>query len=147
MDVNKFYHFDTASRMRGCPLSSPFEFSLNELFGNNDALINLIYSLDEEGRVVSDLDLHLSHKGMSQEMLNVLHSIQKENPYIFGLPSSPGSVSDVDDFLFQTMISRYDQFGAYAQENQRRITDVLKSSRDDVKPDEIPQGSSTINND
>lgn len=103
---------------------------------NDNALIRLIFK-QVNGKIVNDLDAHISHKSLSPELLDILHSIQKEVPYIQGVRYNPldeKSSSEADEFLYNTMVSRYDLIGDYLDSNVGYIRNILNSS-DNVKSD------------
>lgn len=131
MDINKFYHLD-----RRFDDFKPFpEFdNIFSLFLNDNRLVRLLFH-SEDGKIVNDIDLHISKKGMSPEMLDVLHSIQQETPYISGISFNQSSQADVDKYIFETIVSRYDQFGSYLEENMERISKL-------VEQDNTPESSS-----
>lgn len=103
---------------------------------NDNALIRLIFK-QVNGKIVNDLDAHISHKSLSPELLDVLHSIQKEVPYIQGVrydPLDEKSSAEADEFLYNTIVSRYDLIGDYLDSNVGYIRSVLNSS-DNAKSD------------
>lgn len=124
MDINKFYHFDY--RTKAC--NKKLTDSLVNLFLNDDKLVSLLFHR-ENGVIVNDLDLHINQKGMSSEMLDVLHAIQKEIPYIRGVYGS--NPDEVDDIVYNSIISRYDTIGAYLTERLEEISSTLKDDKDD----------------
>lgn len=125
MDINKFYHLD-----RRFDDFKPFpEFdNIFSLFLNDNRLVRLLFH-SEDGKIVNDLDLHISNKGMSPEMLDVLHSIQQETPYVSGISFNQSSQSDVDKYIFDTIVSRYDQFGSFLEENMERISQLIEHDK------------------
>lgn len=125
MDINKFYHLD-----RRFDDFMPFpEFdNIFSLFLNDNRLVRLLFH-SEDGKIVNDIDLHISKKGMSPEMLDVLHSIQQETPYVSGISFNQSSQSDVDKYIFDTIVSRYDQFGSYLEENMDRISKLIEQDK------------------
>lgn len=103
---------------------------------NDNALIRLIFK-QVNGKIVNDLDAHISHKSLSPELLDILHSIQKEVPYIQGVrydPLDEKSSAEADEFLYSTIVSRYDLIGDYLDSNVGYIRSVLNSS-DNAKSD------------
>lgn len=122
MDINKFYHLD-----RRFDDFQPFpEFdNIFSLFLNDNRLVRLLFH-SEDGKIVNDIDLHISKKGMSPEMLDVLHSIQQETPYVSGISFNESSQADVDKYIFDTIVSRYDQFGSYLEDNMDRISQLIE---------------------
>lgn len=139
MDINKFYHLD-----RRFDDFKPFpEFdNIFSLFLNDNRLVRLLFH-SEDGKIVNDIDLHISKKGMSPEMLDVLHSIQQETPYVSGISFNQSSQADVDKYIFDTIISRYDQFGSFLEENMERISKLIEQ---DNTPDSSSIESSSDNN-
>lgn len=134
MDINKFYHLE-----RRFDDFKPFpEFdNIFSLFLNDNRLVRLLFH-SEDGKIVNDIDLHISKKGMSPEMLDVLHSIQQETPYVSGISFNQSSQADVDKYIFDTIVSRYDQFGSYLEENMERISKLIEQ-------DNISESSSEEN--
>lgn len=122
MDINKFYHLE-----RRFDDFKPFpEFdNIFSLFLNDNRLVRLLFH-SEDGKIVNDIDLHISKKGMSPEMLDVLHSIQQETPYVSGISFNQSSQDDVDKYIFDTIVSRYDQFGSYLEDNMERISKLIE---------------------
>ncbi len=139
MDINKFYHLD-----RRFDDFKPFpEFdNIFSLFLNDNRLVRLLFH-SEDGKIVNDIDLHISKKGMSPEMLDVLHSIQQETPFVSGISFNQSSQSDVDKYIFDTIVSRYDQFGSFLEENMERISKLIEQ---DNTPDSSSIESSSDNN-
>ncbi len=139
MDINKFYHLE-----RRFDDFKPFpEFdNIFSLFLNDNRLVRLLFH-SEDGKIVNDIDLHISKKGMSPEMLDVLHSIQQETPYVSGISFNQSSQSDVDKYIFDTIVSRYDQFGSFLEENMERIS---KHIEQDNASDSSSTESSSDNN-
>lgn len=125
MDINKFYHFE-----RRFDDFQPFpQFdNIFSLFLNDNRLVRLLFH-SEDGKIVNDIDLHISEKGMSPEMLDVLHSIQQETPYVSGISFNQSSQADVDKYIFDTIVSRYDQFGSYLEENMDRISKLIEQDK------------------
>lgn len=139
MDINKFYHLD-----RRFDDFKPFpEFdNIFSLFLNDNRLVRLLFH-SEDGKIVNDIDLHISKKGMSPEMLDVLHSIQQETPYVSGISFNQSSQDDVDKYIFDTIVSRYDQFGSFLEENMERISKLIEQ---DNTSDSSSTESSSDNN-
>lgn len=125
MDINKFYHLE-----RRFDDFKPFpEFdNIFSLFLNDNRLVRLLFH-SEDGKLVNDIDLHISKKGMSPEMLDVLHSIQQETPYVSGISFNQSSQSDVDKYIFDTIVSRYDQFGSFLEDNMERISKLIEQDK------------------
>lgn len=135
MDVNKFYHFDKRDFFNPLVAVEKNVERVKSICLNDNQICRIVYSLNENCRVMSDLDVSLN-PDTPEEVKNFISMIQSQQ--------APLSQAPDDNTAFDFIRSRYLEAPCEIEEFAQSLADEINSYSQESKTQDPASVSSDV---